>query len=96
MAKTYSLKKQIPREVALVVAEELVRELPDTVIVGSLRRGCEVVGDVDLLTTSQEAMGLFQMLVDEVFVKGDAKVSARKGGIQVDLNFTTWRLVGRH
>jgi DNA polymerase/3'-5' exonuclease PolX len=52
MPKTYSLKKQIPREVALVVAEELVRVLPDTVIVGSLRRGCEMVGDVDLLTIS--------------------------------------------
>ena len=44
MAKTYSLKKQHPRATALVVAEELVRALPDTLIVGSLRRGCEVVG----------------------------------------------------
>jgi hypothetical protein len=52
LARTYSLKKQIPRDVALVVAEELVKALPDTVIVGSLRRGCEVVGDVDLLTSS--------------------------------------------
>jgi len=49
MAKSYSLKKQIPREVTLVLAEELVRALPDIVIVGSLRRGCEIVGDVDLL-----------------------------------------------
>jgi hypothetical protein len=38
MAKTYSLKKQIPREVALLVAEELVKALPDTVSVGSLPR----------------------------------------------------------
>jgi len=67
----------------MVIAEELVKGLPDRLIVGSLRRGCEVVGDVDLLTTSQEAMGLLLMLVDEVFVKGHAKVSARKGGIQV-------------
>jgi hypothetical protein len=52
MPKKYSLKKQIHREVALAVAEVLVRSLPDTVIVGSLRRGCEVVGNVDLLTTS--------------------------------------------
>jgi DNA polymerase (family 10) len=94
MSKTYSLKGKVSRQVALVIAEELVKELPDTQIVGSLRRGCEVVGDVDLLTTSQEAMGLFQMLVDEVFVKGDAKVSARKGGIQVDLNFTTVEAMG--
>jgi hypothetical protein len=44
MSKTYSLKKQISREAAAAVAEELVRALPDTLIVGSLRRGCEVVG----------------------------------------------------
>jgi DNA polymerase (family 10) len=94
MSKTYSLKGKVSREVALGIAEELVKELPDTQIVGSLRRGCEVVGDVDLLTTSQEAMGLFPMFVDEVFVKGDAKVSARKGGIQVDLNFTTVEAMG--
>jgi DNA polymerase/3'-5' exonuclease PolX len=94
MAKTYSLKKQIPREVALVVAEELVRELPDTVIVGSLRRGCEIVGDVDLLTTSPAAMGLLPTLVDELFVQGAAKVSGRKGEIQVDLNVTTVEAMG--
>jgi hypothetical protein len=39
MAKTYSLKKRIPREMALAMAEELVTALPDTVIVGSLRWG---------------------------------------------------------
>jgi len=65
--------------VALVVAEELVNALPDTVIVGSLRRGCEVVGDVDLLTTSPAALGLLPMLLDEVFVQGRAKVSGRRG-----------------
>src|SRR5262249_10929752 len=94
MSKTYSLKGTVSREVALAIAEELVGQLPDTQIVGSLRRGCEIVGDVDLLTTSQEAMGLFRVFVDEVFVKGDAKVSARKGGIQVDLNFTTVEAMG--
>jgi hypothetical protein len=78
MPKTYSLKKQIPREVALIVAEELVRALPDTVIVGSLRRGCEIVGDIDLLTTSPTAMGLLPTLIDEVFVQGAAKVSGRR------------------
>jgi DNA polymerase/3'-5' exonuclease PolX len=94
MSKTYSLKGKVAREVALAIAEELVRGLPDTQIVGSLRRGCEIVGDVDLLTTSPAAMGLFPTLVDEVFVKGDAKVSARKGGLQVDLNFTTIEAMG--
>jgi hypothetical protein len=37
MAKTYSVKGKIPREVAQAVAEELVAALPDTQIVGSLR-----------------------------------------------------------
>jgi DNA polymerase/3'-5' exonuclease PolX len=94
MAKTYSLKKQVPRDVALVVAEELVTALPDTVIVGSLRRECDVVGDVDLLTTSPTAMSLLPTLVDEVFVRGAAKVSGRKGEIQVDLNLTTVEAMG--
>jgi DNA polymerase (family X) len=94
MAKTYSVKGKIPREVAQAVAEELVAGLPDTVVVGSLRRGCPIVGDVDLLTTSPIAMGLLPMLVDEVFVQGDAKVSGRKGEIQVDLNFTTVEAMG--
>jgi DNA polymerase/3'-5' exonuclease PolX len=71
MAKSYSLRKQIPRKVALAVAEETRQSTTHTVIVGSLRRGCEVVGDVDLLTISPAAMSLFPVLVDEVFVKGD-------------------------
>ena len=94
MPKTYSLKRQIPREVALAVAEELVNKLPDTVIVGSLRRGCEVVGDIDLLTTSSEVLGLLTTLIDEVFVQGAAKVSGRRGEIQVDLNLTTVEAMG--
>lgn len=39
-------------------------------------------------------MGLLPFLVDEVFVQGDAKVSGRKGEIQVDLNFTTLAALG--
>ena len=94
MPKTYSLKKQHPRTTALVVAGELVRALPDTVIVGSLRRGCEVVGDVDLLTTSPAAIGLLPMLIDEVLVQGRAKVSGRKRELQIDLNLTTIEAMG--
>jgi DNA polymerase/3'-5' exonuclease PolX len=94
MAKTYSVKGKIPGEVAQAVAEELVAALPDTQIVGSLRRGCPIVGDVDLLTTSTVAMGLLPMLVDEVFVQGEAKVSGRKGEVQIDLNFTTPEALG--
>lgn len=94
MAKGYSLKGKVPYEVARAVAGELVAALPDTQIVGSLRRGCAIVGDIDLLTTSTIAMGLFPMLVDEVFVQGEAKVSGRKGEIQIDLNFTTVEAMG--
>jgi DNA polymerase (family 10) len=94
MSKTYSVKGRVPYEVAQALGEELASQLPETQIVGSLRRGCPVVGDVDLLTTSIVAMGLFANLVDEVFVQGSAKVSARKGGIQVDLNFTTVEAMG--
>jgi DNA polymerase (family X) len=94
MSKTYSLKGKVPSEVARAIAEELVNALPDTQIVGSLRRGCVIVGDVDLLTTSLDAMQLFANLVDEVFVKGGAKISGRKGEIQVDLNFTTVEAMG--
>ena len=94
MSKTYSLKGKVPSEVARAVAEELVAALPDTQIVGSLRRGCATVRDVDLLTTSTIAMEIFANLVDQVFVKGDAKISARKGEIQIDLNFTTVEAMG--
>jgi DNA polymerase/3'-5' exonuclease PolX len=94
MSKTYSLKGKVPFDIARAIAEELVAGLPDTQIVGSLRRGCPIVGDVDLLTTSTVAMGLLPMLVDEVLVKGDAKVSGRKGEVQIDLNFTAVEAMG--
>src|SRR5262245_1326928 len=55
MSKSYSLKGKVPREVARPIAEELVAALRDTQIVGSLRRGCAVVGDVDLMTTERAA-----------------------------------------
>ena len=94
MSKTYSVKGKIVREVALAIGQELIAALPDTQIVGSLRRGCEVVGDVDLLTMSTIAMEVFADLVEEVFVKGEAKISGRKGPVQVDLNFTTIEAMG--
>jgi DNA polymerase (family 10) len=94
MAKTYSLKGKVPSEVARAIAEELVAALPETQIVGSLRRGCAIVGDVDLLTTSTIAMELFRDLLEEIFVQGIAKISGRRGPVQVDLNFTTVEAMG--
>ena len=35
MSKTYSLKGKVPNEIARAIAEELVKALPDTLIVGS-------------------------------------------------------------
>jgi len=39
-------------------------------------------------------MGLLPTLVDEVFVQGAAKVSGRRGEVQVDLNITTVEAMG--
>jgi DNA polymerase (family 10) len=94
MPKTYSVKGKVPYEVAQAIGQELASQLPETQIVGSLRRGCAVVGDVDLLTTSTVAMEMFARLVDEVFVRGTAKISGRKGTVQIDLNFTTIEAMG--
>src|SRR5262245_12452065 len=69
MSKTYSVKGKVSYEVAQAIGEEFASQLPETQIVGSLRRVCPVVGDVDLLTTSMVAMEIFARLVDEVFVR---------------------------
>ena len=85
---------EVPYGVAQAIGEGLSSQLPETQIVGSLRRGCPVVGDVDLLTTSTVAMEVFARLVDEVFVRSMAKISGREGPAQIDLNFTTIEAMG--
>jgi DNA polymerase (family X) len=58
--------------------------------VGSLRRGCESVGDIDLLVSSADAsiMNTFVEYeqVERVLVRGETKSSVRlQGGVQADM-----------
>jgi DNA polymerase (family 10) len=81
---------------ALATADRLVAELAERAplthlsIVGSLRRGCETSGDIDILAsaTSPDAMQAFTeyRLVERVLVHGDTKASVLlSGGFQADL-----------
>ncbi|PWU00311.1 MAG: DNA polymerase/3'-5' exonuclease PolX [Terriglobia bacterium] len=73
----------------------LFREVPGVEAVtpaGSLRRGRETVGDLDLLVTGPNAMGALERFiayprVDEILGRGENKASARVGheGLQVDV-----------
>lgn len=73
---------------------ELVREASGVLraaVAGSLRRGRETVGDVDLLASADDAAPVMRALRDadavtEVLGSGDTKTSVRlAGGLQVDL-----------
>ncbi len=82
---------------ALPLAESLAAELRGLQGVkrvewaGSLRRGCETIGDIDLLATASDPTQLIQAFTDrpdvtKVLAAGDTKASVRlKAGIQVDL-----------
>jgi len=73
----------------------LLREIPGVEAVtpaGSLRRGRETVGDLDLLVTGSDATAALEPFakwtrVQEVLAQGENKVSARVGheGLQVDV-----------
>ncbi len=82
---------------ALPVAQEIQEALKKSKLVmlceigGSLRRGCETVGDIDLLAVSrkaEEVMEFFTQLpqVKQVIAKGETKSSVRlEANLQVDL-----------
>jgi DNA polymerase (family 10) len=82
---------------ALAIAEEIVAELQQVTgcqrctYAGSLRRGRETIGDVDILVASDEPHGImaaFRQLPQtlEVIASGDTKTSIRTfKGLQVDL-----------
>jgi DNA polymerase (family 10) len=88
-----------PLPAARAVADSLcdsLRELPSTKrveVAGSLRRGRETIGDIDLLVSTDDPEAVtaaFTSLpeVDEVLLSGDAKTSVRlMDGLQVDLRF---------
>ena len=75
------------------IAEELAAYIGgDVTAAGSVRRGKETIGDVDLLVTGQDAAQVLARFVKhpkvhEVLAHGDNKASARVGleGIQVDV-----------
>ena len=82
---------------ALPLAEAIVERLADTpgttriAYAGSLRRGQETIGDVDVLVASEDAGPATEALkafpgVEKVLLSGRTKTSVRLGeGIQVDL-----------
>ena len=89
--------ERMPIGRALPLAERLIEHLRakggvgQVEYAGSLRRGRDTVGDIDLLATCDDPAGLiehFQSLddVDKVLLAGDTKCSLRLGlGMQVDL-----------
>jgi DNA polymerase (family X) len=89
--------ERVPVDVALKVAEDLLEQLRSSDLVteaaycGSLRRGRETIGDLDLLATGSDPaaiMKLFTTLpgLSGVAVSGSTKSSVRtKEGLQVDL-----------
>jgi len=86
---------------ALVAADPLLdrlREHPDVVrcsSAGSLRRFKEVIGDIDLLASSQKPVNVISFFVSQpgivkILAKGDTKASViLEGGIQCDLRVVT-------
>ena len=85
------LGRALPIGRTLVEALRGTRGVKEIALAGSIRRGRETVGDIDLLVTSEHpraVMDAFVALPDvgEVLEKGDTKGSIRhREGIQVDL-----------
>jgi len=79
-------------DLAAALVGALREDLPDADIVpvGSLRRGCETCGDLDILVADGDPAVIDRFvgyrLVEEVLGRGDTKASVRLwGGIQADL-----------
>lgn len=89
--------ERVPLNVALKVAEEIVAAISEVpgcercTYAGSLRRGRETIGDVDILAAAGDSTPLMERFVDlpqvaEVIAHGDTKTSVRTyAGLQVDL-----------
>ncbi|HEX7126895.1 MAG TPA: DNA polymerase/3'-5' exonuclease PolX [Thermodesulfobacteriota bacterium] len=90
-------RARVPLGRALLLAEDLVRALEavrgvDRVaLAGSIRRGKETVGDIDILVTAADPNAVMAAFVDlpqvaEVLERGTTRTSVRhRDGIQVDL-----------
>ncbi|MCH2141781.1 MAG: DNA polymerase/3'-5' exonuclease PolX [Phycisphaerales bacterium] len=95
-----------PLGVAMPLAESLVEQLLQVKGVssiqyaGSLRRGCETIGDIDLLAVTEHPEALVAAFTDEahtlkVLARGDTKASIRHAlGVQVDLRIVEADAVG--
>jgi DNA polymerase (family 10) len=88
-------------ESATAIVEALRAGAPRAVIepVGSLRRGCETVGDVDILASGadQSLMDAFVSypLVERILARGDKKSSVLlRGGLQADLRLVAFESRG--
>ncbi|MCP4838710.1 MAG: DNA polymerase/3'-5' exonuclease PolX [Planctomycetes bacterium] len=89
--------ERTPLGAALPLAERLCTELADVpgtgriVWAGSLRRGCETIGDIDLLAISTDPASLVRAFTEQpgvtkVLAAGDTKASVRLDDrIQIDL-----------
>jgi DNA polymerase (family 10) len=96
-AKSYnSREKRMLMDEATALGErllEFVRSHPATEqaeIAGSLRRGRETIGDLDIVASSADQKALADAFaeapfVDEVVAHGPTKVSIVRGGVDVDL-----------
>jgi DNA polymerase (family 10) len=91
----YTGRRPLPeaRAVAESIVEEL-REVPGLeriAVAGSIRRGRETVGDIDILVTTDDPAAIVETFValpqvDEVLASGDTKTSVRLvDGLQVDV-----------
>jgi DNA polymerase (family 10) len=97
LAETRGVEGRMLLFAALRLAEDLVAELRETALfervefAGSVRRGRETIGDLDILAVSADpapAVAAFLALpeVVEILSRGDTKASVRLGnGVQVDL-----------
>jgi DNA polymerase (family X) len=80
-------------DAAAAIVGHLRDEAPDAdlIPVGSMRRGCETCGDIDILAIGESGRGLMDRfasyrLVDRVLARGETKSSVLlRGGIQADL-----------
>jgi len=99
--RTYASKHLLSD--ALLAAEPLLEDLrghPDVIrcsAAGSLRRFKEIIGDIDLLASSKNAVGVIEFFVSQpgivkVLAKGETKASViLEGGIQCDLRVVSDR-----
>jgi DNA polymerase (family 10) len=90
-AKRTSIGRALPLAESLIECLSTIKGVGMMEYAGSLRRGRETIGDIDILATAKDPAALVAALtgrddVTKVLASGDTKASVRLGlGIQVDL-----------